>query len=128
MPTLIKAKNNSNTWSTVTKRTLQKQLWFQSTLFILFQVTYTTINMKINTCINSSPREQNGHHFPDDIFRCTTVNEKFYILIKILLKFVLKSPFDSNPALVEIMAWYQTGHKALSEPMLIQFTDAYMRH
>ena len=46
----------------------------------------------------SSPPGQNGRHFPDDIFRCTFVNEKFYILIKISLKFVSKSPFDNNPA------------------------------
>ena len=26
------------------------------------------------------------------------------------------------------MAWYRIGDKTLSEPMLIQLTDAYMRH
>ena len=50
--------------------------------------------------LNSSPPEQNGHHFADDIYRCIFVNEKFCILIKISLKFVLKGPTDNNPALV----------------------------
>ena len=41
------------------------------------------------------------------------------ILIKISLKFVLKAPIDTNPAL---------DAKPLSEPMLTRLTDAYMRH
>ena len=31
-------------------------------------------------------------------------------------------------ALVQIMAWRQTGHKPLSELMLIRCPDTYMRH
>ena len=46
------------------------------------------------------PPEQNGHHFTDDISRCIFVNENFYILIKISLKFVPKGQIDNNPALV----------------------------
>ena len=38
--------------------------------------------------------------FADDIFRCIFMNEKYYILIKISLKFVFKDPVDNNPALV----------------------------
>ena len=55
------------------------------------------------------------------------MNEKFYILIKISLKFVPKGRVDNNPALVKIMTWCRIGDKPLSEPMLTQFTDAYMR-
>ena len=37
----------------------------------------------------------------DDIFRCISVNEKFYILIKISPTFVPEEdPIDNNPALV----------------------------
>ena len=44
-------------------------------------------------------------------------------------KFVPKSRIYSNPALVKIMIWREIGDKLLlSEPMLIRFTDAYMRH
>ena len=43
------------------------------------------------------------------------------------LKFVPMGLIDSNLALVKIMAWRRKD-KLLSEPMLTQFTDAYMRH
>ena len=71
---------------------------------------------------------QNGCHFADDVFRCIFVNEKFCILISILLKFVPKGPIDNKPELVEIMAWRGLGAKPLSEPMLKRFTDTYMHH
>ena len=51
-------------------------------------------------CIHSSLRGQNARHFAGDIFRCIFVNEKFYILIQISLKFVSKGPIDNNLALV----------------------------
>ena len=53
-----------------------------------------------NLSLNSSPTGQNGRCFSDDIFRCISVNEKFFILIKISLKFIPKCPIDNNPALV----------------------------
>ena len=53
--------------------------------------------------------------------------EKFFILIQISLKFVPKGPINNIPALVQIMAWPQPGDKPLSEPMLMQFPDAYVR-
>ena len=40
-------------------------------------------------------------------------------LIKISLKFIPKGPFNNTPALVQIMAWCQTGNKPLSEPMMV---------
>ena len=79
-------------------------------------------------CINTLRPRQNGRHFPDDNFRCIFVNENFYILIKLSLKFVPNGPINNIPALVLIMAWRRKGDKPLSEPMLIQFTDACMRH
>ena len=39
-----------------------------------------------------------------------------------------KVQIDSNPALVQMMVWCRPGDKSLSEPMLTQFTDAYVRH
>ena len=63
----------------------------------------------------------------ENIFRCISVNEKFCILIKISLKFVPESPINNNQALVKIMAWRQIGDKPLPEPMLTQYTDAYMQ-
>ena len=74
--------------------------------------------------INSSPLDKMAIILADEIF----MNEKFCILIKISLKFVPKGPIDNNLVLVQIMAWRRIGAKPLSEPMLSQFTDAYMRH
>ena len=63
----------------------------------------------------------------DYIFKCIFVNENDKILINISLKLVPRSPID-NTALVQVMAWHRTGDRPLPEPMMIQFTDAYMRH
>ena len=56
------------------------------------------------------------------------MNEKFHILIQISLKFVLNIPIDSKSAMVQVMAWRRTGDKPLTEPMVAEFTDAYMQH
>ena len=61
---------------------------------------------------------QNGHHFPDDIFKCIFFNENVWILIKILLKFVPMGQINNIPALVQIMASHRPGDEPLSEPML----------
>ena len=49
----------------------------------------------------------------DDIFKSIFLNEKYRILIKISLKFVPRSPIDNKP---------------LPEPVVTQFTDAYMEN
>ena len=53
------------------------------------------------------------------------MNEKFYILIKILLNFVHKGPIGNNPALVETMAWRWIGDNLLYEPMRTRLIDGY---
>ena len=78
--------------------------------------------------INSSPPGLNGCHFADDTLKCIFMNEKFFILIRISLKFVPEGLINSKSALVQVMAWRRTGNKPLPEPMLTLFTDAYMRH
>ena len=78
--------------------------------------------------INSSLPGQNGHHLADNIFKWIFMNEKFCILIRISLKFIPKGPIVSKSVLVQVMAWRRTGDKLLLEPMLIQFTDANIRH
>ena len=55
------------------------------------------------------------------------MNEKFCILIWIWMRVVPKGPIDNESALVQMMAWCQTGEKPLFEPMMTQFTDAYIR-
>ena len=46
----------------------------------------------------------NGHHFPDNIFKCIALNENVLIFIKISLKFVLEGPINNMPALVQRIA------------------------
>ena len=57
-------------------------------------------------------------HFADNIFKVIFFSENCCILTQIPLKFVHKGPINNKPALVQIMAWRQTGDKPLSEPML----------
>ena len=56
------------------------------------------------------------------------MDEKFCILIQISLMFVPKGPINNIAGLVQMMAWCRLGNKPLSEPMLTQFTDAYLGH
>ena len=62
-----------------------------------------------------------------DIFKCDS-NGSVWISITISLKFVLKGPIDYKSELVQVMAWRRTGEKPLPEPILTQFTAAYIRH
>ena len=63
--------------------------------------------------------ENDGHHFPEDIFRCIFLKENEWISIKIPLKLVPKGPINNIPSLVQIMAWRWPGNKPLSEPMMV---------
>ena len=78
--------------------------------------------------VNTLRPRQNGRHFTDDILKCIFLNENAWIPIKISLKFVPEGPINNISALVQIMAWRRIGDKPLSEPMMTQFNDAYMRH
>ena len=65
----------------------------------------------------------------DDIFKCIFLQEKNYRNpIQISLKLVSKGTIDNKPALNQVMVWRRTSGKPLSEPMMTQFTDAYMQH
>ena len=74
--------------------------------------------------LNSSPPGKNGRHFVVDIFKRIFLNRN----VRVSRKFVPLGPIDHKSALVQVMARCQTGDKPLPEPMLTQFTDAYMRH
>ena len=78
--------------------------------------------------LNTWRTRQNRCHFPDDVFKCNFLNENVWIPITISLKFVPKGTINNIPALFQIMASRRTGDKPLSEPMMTQFNDAYMRH
>ena len=80
-----------------------------------------------NSCVNSSLPGQNGCHFADYILEWIVINGNFCISIQISLKF-LWVQISNKSALVQVMVWHRTDDKPLSEPMLTQFTDAYMPH
>ena len=83
---------------------------------------------RLDGSFNWSPPGQNGRHFADDMFKRIFLNENIWISNKISLKYVPWGLIDNMAALVQIMAWRRPGHTPLFEPMLTQFTDAYMRH
>ena len=55
----------------------------------------------------------------DDIFNCIFVNENDRIQIQISLKYVSRSPIDSKPGLVQVMAWRRIGDKPFPGPIAI---------
>ena len=55
------------------------------------------------------------------------MKEKYYILIRVPLRFVPKGPIDDKSALVQVKSGHLFDAKPFPEPMLTQFTDAYMR-
>ena len=61
---------------------------------------------------------QNGRHFAVDIFKRIFLNEKIWIAMKNLLKFVPEVPVNNIPGLVQVMAWIRPGNKSLSEPII----------
>ena len=50
--------------------------------------------------LNSSTPEQNGRHFADDVVKCIFMNEKFFILNRLSLKFVPEGVINNIAALV----------------------------
>ena len=68
---------------------------------------------------NTFRQRQDGHHFPDDIFKWVILNENVWISLNISLKFVPKGPINNIQALVQKIAWRRPGDKPLFEPMMV---------
>ena len=64
----------------------------------------------------------------DAIFKRIFMNENVRISINISLEFVPKDLFNNIPVLVQIMAWRRAGDRPLSEPIMVNWLDAYTRH
>ena len=79
--------------------------------------------MSFVVCIALRTR-QNYCNF-SDVFKCISLSENKWIQMKFSLKFVPKGTIDNIPALVQIMAWHQPGHKPLSEPMMVSLLLLY---
>ena len=61
-------------------------------------------------CATLRPR-QNGHHFPDDIFKHIFWNDNARNPIKNWLKFVLYCPINNNSAFAQLMPCRRSGDK-----------------
>ena len=82
-------------------------------------LSHTTSYLLFDEMLNTLRPRQNGRHFADNTFKRIFLNENVRISIEISLKFVPKGPINNIPALVQIMAWHQSGDKPLSEPMMV---------
>ena len=70
--------------------------------------------------INTLRPKLNGRYFVDDISKCIFLNENIWISFKSSVKFVSKFVQMNNvPALVQIMAWRESGDKPLFEPKMV---------
>ena len=79
----------------------------------------------ISASFNTLRPRQNGRHFPDDIFKCISLDENAWISIKFSLTFLPKSPINNIPSLVQITAWHRSGDKPLFEPIVLSFLRIY---
>ena len=67
------------------------------------------------------PRKHCRHFFPN-----TLLNEHVRSLIKDSLQFVLNGLADN--ASIQVIAWFRTGDKPLSETIMVEIADAISRH
>ena len=72
--------------------------------------------------LNTLRLRQNGHYFPEDIYKCILFNKNVRILIKISLQFVSKDPIN-NIGSDNGLRW--PGNKPSSEPTRITRTPAF---
>ena len=86
------------------------------------------VSIRISSPLISSPLYKMAAILADDNFKCIFLNKNDVIPIQIALQIITRSSIDNKSALVQVMAWCRTGGKPLSELMLTQFNDAYMRH
>ena len=96
-------------------KTTTKQSTTKPCAYFLGYTVYDTLTVRRNGC-----------HFTNYIVKCIFMNEKFCIFIWMLLTFVPKGGiYKKKSALVQVMIWHWTGNTPLSEPMMVEFTDAY---
>ena len=98
----------------LSKNPSQTSIWNISGESLTYIFIFVQYHVVID-CINTVRPRQNSRRFADDTFKRIFLNENVRFSIKISLKFVPKGPINNNPALVQIMAWRQSGDKTLSE-------------
>ena len=78
--------------------------------------------------LNTLRPRPNGHDFADGVLKFIFVYEKGCISIQMSPKFVLHSPINNTPVLVDIMDWCLLGTTPFSEMIVVKCTDAYICH
>ena len=101
---------------------LRKHAWLTVSVESIPTRRFATQRLPPMRNINTLRPRQDGRHFPDDIFKWIFLNENVWISINISLKFVPTGPISNIPTLVQVMAWWRTGDKPLSEPMWPRLT------
>ena len=66
-----------------------------------------------NAAFNILRPRQDGQHLADDIFKCICVNGEVAVTTKMYWISVYKGPFNSHPAVVQMMACCRTGDKII---------------
>ena len=89
----------------------------------MFHITKSFLKWAVTSLrkwLRRLPLDKKAAILLDDIFKYTFENKICILINNIKL--------NNIPALVQIMALRRIGAKALTEPMMPQFSDAYERH
>ena len=76
------------------------------------------IHYDAHITFNTLKPSQDGRQFPDNNFKCISLNENTWIASNISMKYFPKGPINIIPALVQKMARHRSGDKPLSEPIM----------
>ena len=76
-----------------------------------------------NKMVNPLRLTQNDSNFIDDIFKFSFLHENVTVWFKFCRNLFPNGPIDNEQALAQIMGWYQTDNKPLSEPMIAYSND-----
>ena len=95
-------------------------LFWIDELIHLYSINISSMNIEFHLWY-----ENHRRHFQIYLqWKCLNFNYNMYNFTEI----IPKGPIDYKLALVQVVAWHQTGEKPLPESMLAQFNDAYIRH
>ena len=97
--------------------------WFFShlTIIYLFVLGFRLIDVNCprSQSVNTMRPKHNCRHFAEEIFKCIFLNVNVRNSLKFSPTCVPKVRINTDPALVQIMAWRRPGDKPLSEPLMV---------
>ena len=113
-------------WGSLVQKILVKTKWppFRRWHFQVHFLEWKPLNLKCR----KSRSGQNGRHFADDIFKCISLSENFWIWNKISMKYISSGSHWQYASIGLDNGMAPIMWQALSEPILAEFADTYMRH